>query len=207
MAACAPSPRPTAILALASVLALAGCATSPRVEIQRVDGNALADCETFAIRPDAAAGLADPALGPEALRVAQEELTLSLRGRSYRLSTPADAQLLVAVGVTSGLRPESADSVMVSPGYDVYTHQAGIGTPLGGVPVRRDTVVVPRTDTISIPSSGELERTVVVDVFDARTQQLLWRGTSTIRRASRQRIDLDELRERVRAIAGRFPGS
>ena len=197
----------TVILGLGFALTFTACATSPRVKVERVEGSALAGYDTFAVRPDAVGSNADPALGPEALREAQEELTLSLRGRSYRLATPGDAQLLVAVGTTMGSRLQGGDSMIHPGGYDVVTREAVIATPIGGVPVARDTAVVPRTDVISSPASLDVQRTVVVDVFDAKTQQLLWRGTSTMRGGSSQHIDLDDLRERVRAIAARFPGS
>jgi hypothetical protein len=196
------------LLGLVVPWALVACATAPRVRVDRVEGDALARAQTFALRPDAAAGPGDPALSPTALATAQEELKLSLRGRGYRLVESAEADLLVAVGTASSTRVDEGE-VLIEPGrYDVYTRQTGIGTPLGDVPLSRQSAVVHRAGAVVVDPVGQrTERSVIVDVFDAKTRQLLWRGTSTMSSAARDRINPEELRKRVRAIAERFPGS
>ncbi len=187
---------------------LSACATSPQVSVERAPGNALARYETFAVRPDASTSVSDPAFGPAARRAAQEEVELALSRQGYRLVDPEDAEVLVTVSATTATHAESGDVTLYPGDTAVQTRETGLRTPVGTIPTGSQTTVVQTAPSVSVdPVSERTERTIVVDVFDAETRELLWRGTSTMRRASSKRIDDGALRERVRAIAARFPAS
>ena len=93
-------------------------------------------------------------------------------------------------------------------GYDVYEQRSALATPVGSVPLESHSAVVPRASEIDSSQMIErVQRTVVMDVFEAETKDLLWRGSSELRGTAAKRADTGALLERVRAIAMRCPGA
>ena len=189
-----------------AVLALA-CASTIPVRVEREPGPALARFETYAFASDLEAAPMDPAFGPDVRKLVRDELELSLRMRGYRLAHPDDADMLISVGTTSA-RVVGDREVHVWPSYDIYTQRTAVATPVGGVPLGSRTTVVPRSpDLDAEPTVERPERTVVMDVFDAETNDLLWRGSAELRGGTAKKADTDALLSRVRAIGARFPSS
>jgi hypothetical protein len=190
---------------LVLAVALTACATSPDVRVDRLEGHSLADRETFAFQPSPAT---DPAFGPAPQQAAREELTSGLRGRGFRIAERDDADLLVAVSVVPSVEADVGDLADHPGGPRVSIRQSGVQTPVGDVPISRSTGVSRAPSMlIADPDFDRTVRTVVVDVFDRETQQLVWRGTSQLPATSSDRVDLEKLREHLRAITSRFPGS
>lgn len=201
-----PRPRLARAAAPAALLLLLACATPPRVEVDRPAGEDLSGFETFAVREDGSTS-DDPAYGPSARAAARSALVAELRARGLeRVDDAEAADLLVSVGVFSESRLEGGD-VYVTPGTTgMHRHTTGVRTPVGDVPLSESHHPVHHPPHVTTtPATEVISRTVVVDVFEARSQRLLWRGTSRDARTSRRQIDLDDLRERVRAIASEFP--
>jgi hypothetical protein len=196
----------TASLAFAALLAL-GCASTIPVSVDKEPGPTLARFETFAFVPDLATPM-DPAFGPNAVRRVRDEVELSLRARGYLLAHENDADMLIAVGTTVAKRTGDREVHEWPAGYNVYTQRSALATPVGGVPLGSRTTVVPRgADFDSAPMIERVSRTVVMDVFDAETKDLLWRGSSALSGGTEKKADDDALISRVRAIAKRFPGA
>ncbi len=196
----------TALLFLGlAASALAACATAPKVEIDRLAGADLASHDTFALLPERSAGVDDPAFGPTAKAAAEQALVAELRARGLRRVEPDEAALLASVGATSRTRLEPVGTTVAWTRPHVHRSTTGVRTPVGDVPLSQRTVVHPGTSyAVSGPTGEATQRTVVVDLVEAESGKLVWRGTSTDRRARRS-IDPDDLRERVRAIVGEFP--
>jgi len=191
---------------LLALLSLA-CASSVPVRVEREPGPGLARFETYAFASDLDAAPMDPAFGPDARRLVRDELELSLRARGYRLAHEDDADMLISVGTTTAQVIDHRE-VHVWPAYDVYTQRTGVATPVGDVPLGSRTTVVPRSPELdAAPTTPRTERTVVMDVFDAETKDLLWRGTAELRGGTAKSASRDALIARVRAIVARFPGS
>jgi hypothetical protein len=181
-----------------------GCASSIPVRVEREPGPDLARFETYAFASDLESAPMDPAFGADARRLVRDELELSLRARGYRLAHPDDADMLISVGTTTAKVTDDRE-VHEWPAYDVTTQRTGVATPVGDVPLGSRTTVVPRAPELDPPTTPRAGRTVVMDVFDAETKDLLWRGTAEFRGGTAKKADADALLSRVRAIAARFP--
>jgi len=200
--------RSASISLLFAVSLSFGCATSLPVSVEKEPGPALARFETYAFVSEVESAPMDPAFGPNAQRLVRDELELSLRTRGYQLAHPDDADMLISVGTTTATQIGSREVHVWPSGYDVYTQRSGVATPVGDVPLSSRTTVVPRSPELdSEPAYERTERTVVMDVFDAETKDLLWRGSSVMPSASAKHANPEALVARVRAIVQRFPGS
>jgi uncharacterized protein DUF4136 len=188
---------------LAGLLALLACATTPRVDVDRMPGADLTRYETFALAPETNAGN-DPAYGPTAREAARTALVGELRARGLELiADPERADALVAVRIATHTRLEGGEEPTPDDVY-VERQRTGVRTPVGDVPLGEERNVVHRRGLDDLSTREVLTRAVVVDFFDADSKQLVWSGTSREPR-SREEIDLEDLRERVRAIASQFP--
>ena len=186
-------------LASVSATIWVACESLPRVDTDRLAGTSFAAYRTFAFLPEVAGG-GDPAFGPSAREVAVEALASKLEAKGLKLVEQGEAELLVGIGV-SAEREWERGTVR----FETYTTRTGVHTPLADVPIREDTWSVHAGDSVEWEATdGTLMRTVVVDVFESVSKRHLWRGTSTYRRGSRS-LDLDDLHERVQAIAQHLP--
>ena len=189
---------------VAAALAMA-CAAPPRVEVDRLADADLSAPKTFAIDVDRLAA-GEPAWGPSARETARETLAEALRARGLASAEDAaSADLVVAVGIRSETRVESEPDVRAGDDVHVHRRRTGLRTPVGDVPLAEEAHVHhhPRAGT-TVAERTIRARTVVVEVYEAGSERLVWQATSRAAR-SREEIDLEDLARRLRAIAARFP--
>lgn len=196
--------RRTSAAFLAALLTTA-CATTPRVVVDRIPDMSLVRYQSFAFHPGLEEASDDPAFGPSAREAAHEQIGQVLSAHGLEQVEPAQADLLVAVRSSLRRRGEPRTLVAVAPGYDVWTYRTSLVTPVASLPLQRGAAMVESSQWfVESASPAPATRTLMVEMFDATSGQLVWRGTSRMR-ASR-RMDLASLREHVRATVARFPG-
>ena len=187
-----------AILLLA--LSTLACATSPRVSVEPAAGSELARFETFALVSDLDTQDNDPAFGPELRDAVRGEVVAGLTAAGLREVPRDEADLLVRPSLLPLDADEHPARITTHGGVNVYTQTTSLRTPAGSVLVARSTAVAPRTHTVVVepgPITGR--RALVLDLFDAESEDLVWRGSSTLRSA-RRTPRVDRVRDHARAI-------
>lgn len=180
---------PLALLGVGVAL-LAGCATGPKISSAYIQGSDYSHYRTFAVLPRVglSGGVdAEPALASRIRAAAAEELS----AKGFRAVAPAEAEFLVMIQGRITPRVNLADY-----GY----------LRLPGRPWRYEGDFGPGLDSpmwtteVTVTNGGRL----AVDLIDARTRELVWRGV-----ARRERIgdqpDPERLAAVVRLILRRFP--
>lgn len=156
----------------------------------------------FAIMPGS--GSENTTLGPSQIRRVEATIEAELKVRGYVPASARDADFLVAYH--SQMDDKLDDSRL---GYStqhwqtVHTRSPGlVGAVLGAPPSRTETV------TWETGFDNDLEQyregTLILDLVDARTHELIWRGWA--RRATNgEQLSLDDLRKAVTLLLERIP--
>ncbi len=184
--------RRTMTLLAAGALALSAVACAPTYEVRTMaaPGTRLSELHTFRVLPvprprdgRAAGGAYDPMVDNSiANRALREAITTAFQDRGYVVDerTPDFA---VAVYASAH---ERLDVTEWDYGYPYWPWRRGYGR---------------AGDRVSTYTEG----TVVVDVVDGRSRELLWRGTGSARLSEDPVADTKELQKVARAIVMKVP--
>lgn len=178
--------RLQALISLLLLALLSACAANVRTEHDRAAN--FAAYRSFHWLAPPARPVKDPILDSQLLdERMQRAVTGVLLSRGYRnVATPAQADFLVTYHATSKLKVESDPARMQFGFYDGFPHGVGSIFLSGG------------------DVSSHEEGALIIDVIDARTHRLVWRGWVTTR-VTQQRYSEAELSKSAHTILAQFP--
>lgn len=165
-----------------SVFLLAGCA-SITVKSEAQESAHFENYERFALveAPDYPASSTDPRLSPILLRRINETVAAQLARKGYTQTAQDQADFIVATG--ANIKKEFDLASSVGGGYDSGGGWFG---------------------SISIPVGGNSDEIILtVDVTDAKSNALVWRGWARTRIS--EEPDLARIQEAVLKIMEQFP--
>ena len=192
----------SSLLALGSLLA-AGCTTYDAPETQSIsEAIDLSRLDTFTVRVNGG-GSEDTAFGPVAQNEALEDIVEELEDLGYDY-VEGDAADFVVV-FTSAVQDETGafTTSYSSPTREVVTREEQTVLPDGEVVTTdRDTEVVTTYESTPIQLNST-QRLYVMDIVDAQTDVLIWRGYMTS--DDLEISDADEIEEYIERIVDRLP--
>lgn len=177
---------PTSVLfsgAAALALLLAGCATTPRVATHADPEVDFANYHTFALVSTYRAPPKDPDMTPQMIRAIRDTTAQGLEKKGLTRTDEDKADMVVLVHTSTEQKLDVTDW-----GFGYYGRRRHWSYWMGGPYDVREYD----------------EGTIIVDVFDGKTRDLIWRG-SAVGEVSGE-PDVEGLRETVALIVDRFPG-
>jgi len=175
---------------------LAGCASTPKVNVDHNPAYDFAGRATYAVlRPEAAIAATSGRGAPVMNDLMAERLTVaierSLRSRGYTIVPPAEADMLVTFFVTAENRT------------DIHTYNTGFGYGRCWDPMRCAGWANPEVSVQNYTVG-----TLLIDFIDPKSGTLQWRGTTTKRLPSKppsvEKRD-QTAHDVVQAIIDQFP--
>lgn len=191
------------VLAVSTVIFLSGCGSSQSVktEARSADVEILQD-SIFRVEMVAASS-EDLDFGPKNQESARSSLEKSLQERGLRIAEGGlAADYVVKFGTFREEDSERIAAVFPETRTRVYSRPRGVTTPLGSVVTGRDSYVVHDTyDNVAV-TFEDANRVFVVEVADAKSDELLWRGYT--RRGS-ERLDAARIEEEIGKVVAEIP--
>lgn len=162
-----------------ALLILAGCSTTPRVQTDYADNAMFGLYKTYflvALPP----GTDDPSMGPTYINTVNDQVRLSLSEAGFNPEAEEKADMIVAIHGSAV--PNFDTYVNRYPAFRHYYH-------FTYEPVIREYK----------------DRSLIVDVIDGKTLELVWRGWSTTRDIAYADADPEDARAAIAAILATFP--
>ena len=175
-----------ALLLLISVAAIAGCATSYIVDTDYDQEYSFQNKMRFALKtPRQQIGIPQDLINQRV----ESSITRALTDRGYRQVEKDEADLLISYFFTTENRQEIIDYHDYWGYYGPYWHRPGYG-----MGIQRSYV------------HNYREGTLIIDIIDAETRTIKWRGATSTRLHHISPEEKDQLiKEVVTAILAKFP--
>lgn len=164
-------------------LLFAGCASSPRIAAHADPAVDFANYHTFALVSTYRAPPKDPGMTPQLLRTIRDTTVQGLEKKGLTRADEDKADMVVLVHTSTEQKVDVTDW-----GFGYYGRR------------RHWTYWMSGPYDVREYEQG----TIIVDVFDGKTRDLIWRGTA-VGEVS-ETPDVERMRETVALIVDRFPG-